>query len=304
MIHLKFTFVFDEIIVPLGYLVGIFQTLSMELEMKRKSQDDNQTLAQNKIIRHHSAQCYPQSPEETAATAASINIADPSIYEVANAVPHVIATRAERMHRVQTQSIQYKQYDMIGDSSKTSFPYHQGMELTDQERRGYAHDQSPSNHISSNHEVDGSLPTQHQSTSTKPSLVPCPLDSSGCPSNNAPGGHGTGRTLQAQKESSIMKQDMKSQKVFQNKMRALKQVELNKYGGERNRSSNTFPHHAEEFQESSCHRPGGGGEDEATNLEDGQHSDSNPLDNPEGLDHDFWNSGDVTDQLFNFLMDS
>ena len=42
---------------------------------------------------------------------------------------------------------------------------------------------------------------------------------------------GTGRTLQAQKESSMMKQEMRGQMLFQNKMRALKQIELSKYGG-------------------------------------------------------------------------
>ncbi|KAL7534499.1 hypothetical protein ACHAXR_007624, partial [Thalassiosira sp. AJA248-18] len=42
---------------------------------------------------------------------------------------------------------------------------------------------------------------------------------------------GTGRTLQAQKESTMMKQEMQGQMAFQNKIRALKQIELSKYGG-------------------------------------------------------------------------
>lgn len=272
--------------------------------MKRKSQNMNQTTAPNKSVQHHSLHHYPQSPEETAATAASINIADPSMYEVANAVPHVIATQAERMYRVQNQPGQYEQYDTAGVSSTTSYAHHHADQPI-QERRGYGHDQASSGHVvPSNHQATSSLPTQHQSGATKPSLVPCPLDSSGAPPNNASGGHGTGRTLQAQKESSIMKQDMKSQKAFQNKMRALKQVELNKYGGQGNATSQNMSHHAEESQESPYHQPGGERENEAIdrNLDDDQ-SGSNLLDNPEGLDPDFWN-GDVTDQLFNFLMDS
>jgi hypothetical protein len=42
---------------------------------------------------------------------------------------------------------------------------------------------------------------------------------------------GSGRTLQAQTESTMMKQEMRGQMVFQNKMRELKQKELSKCGG-------------------------------------------------------------------------
>ena len=42
---------------------------------------------------------------------------------------------------------------------------------------------------------------------------------------------GGGRTLQAQKESTIMKQEMQGQMNFQNKIRQLKQIELSKYSG-------------------------------------------------------------------------
>ena len=78
-----------------------------------------------------------------------------------------------------------------------------------------------------------------------------------------------------------MKQEMKSQKAFQNKMRALKQVELDKYGT----------------------RLEGAETDETNQVLNDRSMSHSPLQDDEGLDHDFWNSGDVDDQLFNFLME-
>ncbi len=108
-----------------------------------------------------------------------------------------------------------------------------------------------------------------------------------------------------------MKQEMKSQKAFQNKMRALKQVELNKYSGREQRApQSNMSYHREDCVHESFTQPnstlmGGEGGCEAKDEEANEHNVSHsPLHHDEGLDHDFWNSQEVNDQLFDFLMDS
>ena len=106
-----------------------------------------------------------------------------------------------------------------------------------------------------------------------------------------------------------MKQDMKSQKAFQNKMRALKQVELNKYGGHENLTSESS---AAQQGEQYTHETSGqqaafasaGGEEAGQETEQAVH-DRHGAHSPLQLDHDFWHSEDVdvNDQLFDFLMD-
>jgi SHAQKYF class myb-like DNA-binding protein len=301
-----------------GYLVGMFHTLSMELEMKRRpyevDQDQSNALSPGPIgqVQYHSTHQHPyhQSIEETAATAASINVTDPSIYEqVANVIPHAVATKGSSdgpaihmfppvggMYRVQSHGVRHDQRQMAGAASQVGYSQHQGSQPADlpQERHDAAHTY---HHHAPRQPV--TAPTHHSSTGSKPSLVPCPLDSTGSPSNAS--GHGTGRTLQAQKESSIMKQDMKSQKVFQNKMRALKQVELNKYSGRENPTSQLMQ--SQEYTHESLYQSRDSGCDETNQSANEQNISHSPLQHDEGFDHDFWNSGDVNDQLFNFLMD-
>lgn len=127
---------------------------------------------------------------------------------------------------------------------------------------------------------------------------------------------GSGRTLQAQKESSMMKQEMRGQKAFQNKMRALKQIELNKYGGKEqiryqpasNEMDEQLHHHGEDV---TARAPAGapasiGGaahpHDEEQNAD---HTGGYPLGNhpsDEAFQELIWNPED-DDQIFDFLMD-
>mmetsp|Transcript_3018 Transcript_3018/g.6439 ORF Transcript_3018/g.6439 Transcript_3018/m.6439 type:complete len:1543 (+) Transcript_3018:112-4740(+) len=198
----------------------------------------------------------------------------------------------------------------------------------------------------------------HSQTSQSTSLVPCPLDSFISPSqsqqasspetcsttpktentsqsnplNASPHLPGGGRTLQAQKESKLMKQEMRSQMAFQNKMRALKQIELSKYGAnspksteieavddsatktldsckETSSGNHLDQNHGQTFDENSHHNhPHEQDHQEAPAEHKENHGDNHhsPLrerslsDNPE---QEFWNAGDVDDQLFDFLMD-
>ncbi len=130
----------------------------------------------------------------------------------------------------------------------------------------------------------------------------------------------------------MMKQEMKSQMAFQNKMRALKQIELSKYGAKAPKSTDigavddsaikklasgeetsTGNHpdenHGQTFIENShlSHQHQQHSQEEHAENEESQGDDHHsPLrerslsDNPE---QEFWNAGDVDDQLFDFLMD-
>lgn len=306
-----------------GYLVGMFQTLSLELEMKRRAQESTQSHTNNGHVQYQYHQQYHQSLEEAAASAASINIVDPSMYEVANVVPHAIVTKGSTespavqpynpvggIYRVQSHGVQQ-------DRRHTTAPqvaYHQERQSVHQPPQDrhvsaahtYQQAPPPSGHVSHPpHQASSvSVSVSTQNSAAKPSLVPCPLDNSSASPGNA-SAHGSGRTLEAQKQSSIMKQDMKSQKAFQNKMRALKEVELNKYGG---RENSTAELSVSQQGEQCTHESSGQQEAEAAAGQDveqaghdrnGTHS---PLQNDEGLDHDFWNSEDVDGQLFDFLM--
>jgi hypothetical protein len=100
---------------------------------------------------------------------------------------------------------------------------------------------------------------------------------------------GSGRTLQAQKESTMMKQEMRGQMVFQNKMRELKQKELNKCGVDGSKAS------AVAWGTSS-----GDGAPQPHEEPPEQHVDLNPY---EEQDNDMiWNPED-DDQIFHFLME-
>jgi hypothetical protein len=311
----------------------MFHNLSLELDMKRRareldqSQDDANLSPGNVQIPYHSTHRQPYSLEEAAATAASIKYSDPSIYEVANAVPHAVVTRGNAeattemysgMYRGQSQVVQQDQCQVTGGSLQDSSA--QGKHFVD-----YPHQVSDNSAAHNSHQAppqsniappfptsasSNSASAQQSNSATKPASVPCPLDSSsGSPGNAS--GHGTGRTLQAQKESSIMKQDMKSQKEFQNKMRALKQVELNKYGGRENPTDElNAAHQGHQYDheglahpayapawEGPCDEPG-----QATHDHSASHTPL--LQEHDGIDQDFWDSGEVNDQLFDFLMDS
>ncbi len=131
----------------------------------------------------------------------------------------------------------------------------------------------------------------------------------------------TGRTLQAQKESTLMKQEMRGQMAFQNKMRALMQIELSKSGvkesaANQRRGSNT----ERGIGDRSARAVGGGGvgatapgcggsgtansiqgqTNNATELNPMQHQ-LMPEDNEDGQSL-IWNPED-DDQIFDFLME-
>jgi len=146
----------------------------------------------------------------------------------------------------------------------------------------------------------------------------------------------TGSTRTNLEASSMMKREMQNQMAFQNKMRALKQQELNKYtkvpGDEHQQSPEGGSHHLVSFQMDhqqntseqlsdteqrqghSAHQPNDQQQDGA-GVENGdaqtQASGEAAVDGRQRLPsfsmgggEDFWNADVMDDQLFEFLMDN
>lgn len=153
----------------------------------------------------------------------------------------------------------------------------------------------------------------------------------------------TGSTRTNLEASSMMKREMQNQMAFQNKMRALKQQELNKYKDVSNANmNNEFPHHHQQHHQQQQHqqeqpyaeshsqdsnREGGPPASSHAVLEhdqghahyhpQGQHDD--PVEGGDatgeaasgregsfsmGNNDDFWNADVMDDQLFEFLMNN
>jgi len=114
-----------------------------------------------------------------------------------------------------------------------------------------------------------------------------------------------------------MKQEMQGQMAFQNKIRALKLIELSKYGGKEqpqqqhcgssvHDTSATQHHHAEDANAKAGAAAGGTSNNSASHEDQSsEHTDTNALTHPmtEFMDQELiWNPED-DDQIFDFLMD-
>jgi hypothetical protein len=142
---------------------------------------------------------------------------------------------------------------------------------------------------------------------------PAPNSSAQPPSENVDTANipiGSGRTLQAQKESTLMKQEMRGQMVFQNKMRELKLKELSKCGGEEQIDDQRRDSFMNDVDGSKAAGPAwtssGNGAPYPHEEQQDQHVDFNPshhLLSEEQSDNDLiWNPED-DDQIFDFLME-
>ncbi len=153
----------------------------------------------------------------------------------------------------------------------------------------------------------------HQMTQEPPSNMhhslsqPAPNSASQPASDNVDTANnpiGSGRTLQAQKESTLMKQEMRGQMVFQNKMRELKLKELSKCGGEEQNDGNDVDGSKAAGPVWGASNGHGAPQPHEEQLE--QHVDFHPsphLLSEEQSDNDLiWNPED-DDQIFDFLME-
>ena len=119
-------------------------------------------------------------------------------------------------------------------------------------------------------------------------------------------------------ENSIMKREMQNQMELQNKMRALKQQELNKYKNlpplaQTAASVAHYDHGAPAAMEQpsdqkmdarDSNHVQGAGETAGSDGDDVARGETHPRGLSWGNQDDFWNTGDVDDQLFDFLMNN
>jgi SHAQKYF class myb-like DNA-binding protein len=139
-----------------------------------------------------------------------------------------------------------------------------------------------------------------------------------------PNTEGAGQTFKAGlqsgrthiEESSIMKREMQNQMELQNKMRALKQQELNKYkslppsaqsGPVLNYESNNpaaLEHGEHKLESRDSSHAQGAGESGGSDGDDVGRGENHPRGLSLGNQDDFWNTDVVDDQLFEFLMNN
>lgn len=114
-------------------------------------------------------------------------------------------------------------------------------------------------------------------------------------------------------ESNMMKREMQNQMAFQNKMRALKQQELNKYrrpdGGYEMEHIQAHDHPTEEESEDGILKGAGFADQDFQGA--GETADDGPAHGRDrsrglsiGVSDEFWNSDVVDDQLFEFLLNN
>jgi hypothetical protein len=118
-------------------------------------------------------------------------------------------------------------------------------------------------------------------------------------------------------ENSMMKREMQNQMELQNKMRALKQQELNKYKNlppsaqsvpavhyEPNTAAAMEQHSEQKFELTDSNHAQGAGETAGSDGDDAGRGENHPRGISIGNQDDFWNTDVVDDQLFEFLMNN
>jgi hypothetical protein len=115
-------------------------------------------------------------------------------------------------------------------------------------------------------------------------------------------------------ENSMMKREMQNQMALQNKMRALKQQELNKYknveegGKEKGSPSDNLPLKEDEEAAQEVRMQGAGetaAGNDVSNMGNNQHRQQRqPRGLSIGASDEFWNTDVVDEQLFEFLMNN
>jgi len=306
---------------PLGQsfdcLMGLFQSLSQQLEASRggviKSAAPSAhvpTSSQYAAQQHPShQQSIPHSVDQAVVNAASSMHPSSSFNEVANTIPHSLSEPIRVSHQAQTQQghHQWQGEASRGHQHQPSQHHHSGAHAAHHPQKQapqyHSHDEIPSipyspprpthaddqekpqAHMAAAPQYAHTRPIQHAPAHTNQYHV-APQDQEVTAAPPPPPQQSSASTTKAQKESTIMKQEMRGQRAFQNKMRAMMQNEMNKYGG---------------------YEPAGG--DNVGHLMD--HSELQPHSSNEHesphmtleADNQFWNV-ENDDEIFDFLMQS
>ena len=304
-------------------LMGLFQSLSQQLEASRgggimSAAPSAHLPASSQSHQHPShQQSIPHSVEQAVVNAASSMHPSSSFNEVAYTVPH---TLSEPVQSNQAQTHQ-GHHQLQGDSSRGYQHQPSQHDYSDSHAAHYTHKLAPQYHSHDEipsipfspprptHADDPGKPQAQIATATAPQYAQSnsiqhapahanqyhstPQDQEAALKAPLPPQQSSASTSKAQKESTIMKQEMRGQRAFQNKMRAMMQNEMNKYGGNELGSqigvaaASDHAGHSMDHSELQPH---------SSNEHDSPHMTHEP-------DNQFWNI-ENDDEIFDFLMQS
>ena len=293
-------------------LMGLFQSLSQQLEASRGGGTKyaaSYAHAPASSQQHPShQQSIPHSVEQAVVHAASSMHSSSSFHEVANSVPH---TLSEPVLSNQSQAHQGHYQPSQHDYSDPHAAHHPQKQAP----QYHSHEEIPNIPYSPPRPIHAGDPAKPQAqiasaaapqyTHSKPmqnapvhanQYYSAPQEQEATPKPPLPPQQSSASTTKAQKESTIMKQEMRGQRAIQNKMRAMMQNEMNKYGGNelgtQNGAAATSDHAGRSMEHSESH----------------PHSSGNGSDSPHPHmtlepDSQFWNI-ENDDEIFDFLMQS
>lgn len=295
---------------PLGQsfdcLMGLFQSLSQQLEASRGG-GMSATRARASVSSQYAnqqrstlQQSIPQSVEQAVVAASSNMQPSSSFHEVADTIPHSLSESTyshQGHHQWQGQTSrghhhhQSSQHHHFGapasyHSQKQSPQYHPHHEIPS---IPYSPPRPP--HAPGNPQV-AAAPQYANARTVQQQHAPAhthqyhtaPQEQEATKTAPPPPQQSSASTTKAQKESTIMKQEMRGQRAFQNKMRAMMQNEMNKYGGIDGGDNG----HSMDQSEPQAHSSNDHGSPHITYQ-------------PEN--HQFWNI-ENDDEIFDFLMQS
>ena len=272
---------------PLGQsfdcLMGLFQSLSQQLEASRNAAPipSAQTSSQYTTQQHSHQQSSLPVEQAVAVATSTIHPSDPSFHQVADTIPHSLSEPPPiSHHRRQAQTEEgYPKYANHAQKQPSHYQSHVSNEIP-----SIPYSPPRLDHVAGTQ-------VQAQMAASMKQYHGAPQDQHAAQKSHPPLQH-SASTTKAQKESTIMKQEMRGQRAFQTKIRAMMQNEMNKYGG----------------NEHGAHGAASGGDNDGHALE---HSDPQPQagnDNHSPSmtyqpDNNFWNI-DNDDEIFDFLMQS
>lgn len=301
-------------------LMGLFQSLSQQLEASRgggiKTAAPSAPIPASSQSQQHPShqQSIPHSVEQAVVNAASSMHQSSSFNEVAYSVPHNLSepirvsnqpqVTHEGHHHWQGEPARGNHHQPSQHDHYDTHAAHQPQKQAPQYHHSYDEIPSIPHSPRVTHAQDPGKPQAQMATAPQYAHSR-PMQHAPAPANQyesapheyqatplPPPQQSSASTTKAQKESTIMEQEMRGQRAFQHKMRAMMQNEMNKYGGNEHETqsgvaaSSDNTGHAMDHSEVQAH----------SSNEHSPHMTHEP-------DNQFWNI-ENDDEIFDFLMQS
>ena len=314
---------------PLGHsfdcLMGLFHSLSRQLEASRGSEvksaapsAHDPASSQYATQQHPShQQSIPHSVDQADDVAASAMYPRSSFHEVADTIPHALSEPIPVSHQGQTHQDHHQWQGQPPSGHQHQPPQHHydgapaAYHPQKQAPQYHSHNEIPSipyspprsTHVPGKPQAQAQMDAAPQYAHTRSvqhapayenQYHAAPQERESTQEVSPPPQQSSASTTKAQKESTIMKQEMRGQRAFQNKMRAMMQNEMNKYGGNEQGTQSGVAAGADNagshFMDHSEPQP------HSSNEHESPHMTHQP-------DHEIWNI-DNDDDIFDFLMQS